>query len=146
MQCTQRTGHIFCPPPLFHPPTSKHPTTLPFHDRQLPHPPPHPPHANSAQAAASPFRLSSESMWPCPRKAPLTSDPRPQGMNGQTCTKKQTIGESPRPTMQPVEGVGVFGALVSPGDAATPPHQKNVPPARNEMYQRGRKFEADFFL
>ena len=39
---------------------------------------------------------------------------------------------------------GLFGALASPGRPPHPPHQKIFPPAKNEIYQRGRKFEADF--
>ena len=38
-------------------------------------------------------------------------------------------------------GGGVFGALASP---PTHPHQKKFPQAKNEIYQRGRKFEVNF--
>ena len=42
-------------------------------------------------------------------------------------------------------GGGVFGALASPRQLTPPhPHQKSFPPAKNEMYQRGQKFEAEF--
>ena len=40
------------------------------------------------------------------------------------------------------------GVVWGPGQPrptpSPPPHQKRFPPAKNEMYQRGRKFEANF--
>ena len=49
--------------------------------------------------------------------------------------------------MIPRGGGGLFGALASPGRLTHPPphlYQKNFPPSKNEIYQRDRKFEADF--
>ena len=41
-------------------------------------------------------------------------------------------------------GRGCLGPWPAPADRPTRTHQKNFPPAKNEIYQRGRKFKAEF--
>ena len=61
---------------------------------------------------------------------------------------RPTVGARTRPLLQDpqVRGGGgcCLGPWRAPADKPNPQHQKSFPPAKNELYQRGRKFEVDF--